>query len=259
MENNITVIIPIHHLVKETKLSLEAAINSIKQQTVAPKDILLVVKQDRQIEEFCKTLVDESQILINKTSKTDYASQINLGVNNIKTEYFTVLELDDELNKTWISRATQYSKIYDKKVDIFLPIVYEYDKGTFVHMMNEAAWADSFSEIQGFYDLQMCLEVDVASLNGMVMKTTKFIELGGLKSNIKYYTNKEFLLRALNNSLKVFVIPKVGYLHSLNRKNSISAEMLTKDSKELTYWNNITKKEYYFKNDREIIDYNPSK
>ena len=53
------------------------------------------------------------------------------------------------------------------------------------------------------------------------------------------------------NGKKIYVVPKVGYIHSLNRKNSLS-DIYTEtiSNEEADFWVECAKKEYMFKNDR---------
>lgn len=254
MENkDITVVIPVHHLTKETKITLTKAIESVFEQVEKPDEIVLVIKPEKSIEEFCNG-IEGVTILKNTTSKTDFASQINFAAKNIKTTFFSVLEFDDYYNTTWIKRVKEYVD-YFPETDFFLPIVYEYNKTEFSNMVNEAAWAGGFAEKPGSFDLDSLLELDVISLSGMVIKTNKFNQIGGFKSNIKYYSNYEFALRSLYNNLKHYVIPKFGYQHVLNRKGSVSYDISNADKKEIMFWHNTAKKEYYFKEDRQIAGY----
>ena len=42
------------------------------------------------------------RIVENKTDDTSFQNQLNIGVDNVNTEYFTFLEYDDELSKIWL-------------------------------------------------------------------------------------------------------------------------------------------------------------
>ena len=61
----------------------------------------------------------------------------------------------------------------------------------------------------------------------------------------------EFLLRALNSGLVVYVIPKVGYKHIINREGSYT-DVLNKTMKpeEADWWVDLSRKEMFFKKDR---------
>ena len=59
-----------------------------------------------------------------------------------------------------------------------------------------------------------------------------------------------------NKNKKVFVIPKVGYIHYLGRKDSLIEKYKEQvDNDEAAYWLSVAKKEYFFKEEREVAPY----
>ena len=61
----------------------------------------------------------------------------------------------------------------------------------------------------------------------------------------------EFIMRAIYNEKRLYVIPKVGCLHKIDRPGSmIAVYNETMSEKEAEWWINAAKKEYYFKQDR---------
>ena len=58
-------------------------------------------------------------IILENPGKTDFCSQVNYGVENIDTEWFSILEFDDEYSRHWLKNAEKYVKAYDE-IDIFL-------------------------------------------------------------------------------------------------------------------------------------------
>ena len=64
--------------------------------------------------------------------------------------------------------------------------------------------------------------------------------------------NYEFLLRLTKKELKVFVVPKEGYIHVIGRKGSLTDEYeKTLSADEINKWINLAKSEYMFTNDRK--------
>ena len=61
-------------------------------------------------------------------------------------------------------------------------------------------------------------------------------------------------MRCTYSEKKVFVIPKLIYLHKNHRPNSaldqISKSEITKE--EVLFWYEIAQKEFYYKRDREV-------
>ncbi len=81
-------------------------------------------------------------------------------------------------------------------------------------------------------------------------------EFGSLKSNFKLTFSYEFLLRMTYNSVKIMTIPKIGYKHTNLRENSLFWDYKNGESKlnekEVKFWVESAKKEYFFTTEREI-------
>jgi hypothetical protein len=61
----------------------------------------------------------------------------------------------------------------------------------------------------------------------------------------------EFLLRAAYKGKRMFVIPKIGYYHTIGREYSLSrfyGNNMSED--EANWWIELAKKEYFFPHDR---------
>jgi glycosyltransferase involved in cell wall biosynthesis len=123
--SKISVIIPIHTTENELVSSwLKKAIKSVENQSVKPESLIIVRGKDeelkKQLDSFdygsIKNLV---KVIENTTGKEDFASQINFAVENVETEYFSILEADDEYSKIWFSNVDKYVGAYPNN-DIFL-------------------------------------------------------------------------------------------------------------------------------------------
>jgi len=67
----------------------------------------------------------------------------------------------------------------------------------------------------------------------------------------------EFLLRLTHNNVLVISVPKIGYQHVNFRENSLFWSYKNDDSmrmseNEVKFWLDTAKKEFFFKNKREI-------
>ena len=59
------------------------------------------------------------------------------------------------------------------------------------------------------------------------------------------------MLRLTHNNKKIYVIPKLGYRHFVNRENSLyDIYKKTITNEESKWWYELAKEEYFFKNDR---------
>ena len=249
--DNLTVIIPIEVLDTEEKKQL--FVNAMS--SVDDSDIL-VVGPKKAIETLSDIDLSKFKFTteINTGKNVSYAAQVMFALKHVKTKYFSVLEFDDVFSDIWFKNLKQYIDVDVNDTFAFLPLteIVDYESKTTFAYANEAVWASSFSDELGCYDMQ-CLE-DYFNFNtsGGVFKTEDFLALGGLKPSMKIVYWYEFLFRALYKGKRIFVIPKVGYYHTVNRPNSVTkiyTETVT--AKEADWWIDLAKKEYFFPQDRK--------
>ena len=157
MDNKLTVIIPIHRLNESEKDYFAKAVASVREQNELPEKVMLVIPKDSKIKKELDSFdygdkIKDILSVVENDGKTDFCSQVNFGVSNLDTEWFSILEIDDEFSKIWVSNFNKYSKYYDE-VDAFLPIVLDANTdGKFLHFTNEPVWAKDFSDKLGFLD-----------------------------------------------------------------------------------------------------------
>lgn len=247
---NLTVIIPITTLdTDEKKEMFVKAISSVDDSNiivVGDSQAIESLPQDK-IKDYIFTIVE------NNTNNINYASQVNFALKKVKSDYFTVLEYDDIFSPIWFKMLKKYMDADVNDTFAFLPLteVVDYETKLPFGYSNEAVWASSFSEELGYYDIQS-LEYNLNfNTSGGVFKTEDFKNIGGLKSSMELVFWYEFLLRALYKGKKIFVIPKVGYYHTVNRPDSITNVYAnTMSEKEADWWIDLAKKEYFFIKDR---------
>jgi len=259
---NITTIIPVHEYNDEIAGYFEKALESILKQDcwddVIVDDVFVVCPKSVFDAGILKISINSPlkiHTIINE-GNTDYQSQVNLAVEKINTDYFTVLEFDDELGNAYYRNAVKYVKAYPE-VDVFLTMMIEVNgENKAVKLTNETVWAQQFvgeNGEMGFLNLNALKQYTDFKMSGAIIKKSEFENLGKYKSNIKLTFMYEFLLRALNNSCKVFSIPKIGYKHLSIREGSLfdiyQKEMSMEERK---FWFDIAGKESNFTTDREI-------
>jgi len=251
---NITVILPIHEWNDDYKLMFE---NSVKSVEEFYNDVKLIIVGPKKVTSNINIISDkiESKILINE-GNTDFCSQINLGIDDCDTEWFSILEIDDEYRPSWLKFMNTYSK-ENPTVDVFLPIVRDINvEGDFLSFTNEATWAYGFSEKQGFLDNEALLDYQNFQISGALYKKSVIDEFGGIKPTIKLTFGYEFFLRLTYNSVKIMTIPKIGYKHTNMRTGGIfwnyknGENVLTEN--EVKFWIESAKKEYFFTSERDI-------
>lgn len=262
--NIISVIIPIIECSDNTTPLLTKAVESISKQENAPIPSVFVVfpaSIEADVIGWRDSMIRLHQdkinfVLVKNEGKTDYQSQVNLGVKEANTEYFSVLEFDDEYSTSYFKNVRKYIDAYPE-VDVFLTMMIEVnEKNEGIKLTNESVWAQQFvgenGEI-GYLNLNIMKQYTDFKLSGAVIKKSEFVNLGGYKSNIKLSFMYEFILRALNNACKIFSIPKIGYRHLAVREGSLSDALVKEMSiNERKFWFETAQKESNFMNDREI-------
>lgn len=259
---NITVIIPVHEYNEVVKSYLDKAIESIvKQENNISNDNIpkLIIVYPSEIEEQIKshTYLNPVITYVKNVGKTDYQSQVNLGVKSVTTDYFSVLEFDDEYSTTYFKNATKYVESFPS-IDVFLTMMIEVnEKNEGIKLTNETVWAQQFvgeNGEMGYLNANALKQYTDFKLSGAVIKKSEFENIGGYKSNIKLSFMYEFLLRALNNACKVFSMPKIGYKHLAERENSLFSNYLkTMSINERKFWFDTATTEANIMTDR-IID-----
>lgn len=256
-KNNITVIIPIHQLDEVTTKLFSNAIKSVEQQKTLPAELLLVVPKNSEVATYVKEYdyngLKDILTIVENDGETDFCSQFNLGVEKAKGDWVSLLEYDDEYANTWFKNVELYQEAYPN-VELFLPIIIDVDESnSFVRFINEAVWANSFSDELGILDNNALLAYQNFSIDGMVIKKSLFSDYGGFKPSIKLTFIYEFLLRMTFKDVRTMVIPKFSYKHVAERKGSLfNGYSQSMDKLEVNWWLSVAKKEYYFPKDRNI-------
>ena len=251
---DLTIIIPVNTLdTDEKKQLLLESVSSIDDSNVVivgPKETLDVLNEIEGLTNYIYTTT------VNTTNDTTYAAQVMIALKNVKSKYFSVLEFDDRFSNIWFNNVSLYMEHDDKETFAFFPLteVVDYQSKISFGYANEAVWASSFSEELGCFDIQSFEDYFNFNASGAVFKTEEFLALGGLKTSLKVVTWYEFILRALYKNKRMFVIPKVGYYHTVNRVGSITMENIsTMSDKEAEWWVDLAKKEYFFPQDRKKV------
>ena len=254
---DITIIIPVHKFNDDVKTLLGEALDSIKknQETytygqliptiVGPGDVLEEIGEEFMEKDFFH--------LCRNTGKTDFCSQVNFAAKSVKTEYFSILEFDDMYSENWFKMAHDYF-FTNESVSLFLPINILTDTSHIqFQYANEIAWTSSFSNDIGYLDYDCLQDFSSFNLTGGIFNTQDFLTIGGFKSSIKVAFNYELLLRLTKKELKVFVVPKEGYLHVIGREDSLTDYYNNNLNREdIKKWFDLAKIECVYTEDREV-------
>jgi len=253
---NITVILPIHkydeaylEMFKNAVGSIDEFYDDVKLLIVCPPEFTSVTKP------IMPALYDIE--FIENKGNTDFCSQVNLGIEKCTTEWFTILEVDDEFKKVWFTSMNEYMKTFPD-VDVFLPIVKDVNvEGKFMSFTNESTWAYGFTNEQGYLDNEVLMDFQNYQISGALYRTEVIKNNGQLKENIKLTFGYEFLLRLTHNNVKILTVPKIGYQHVNFREDSLfwlykNDEKFILPEKEVKFWVDTAKKEFFFKNKRDV-------
>jgi len=252
---NITVILPIHTLSDDYKEMLNNSLSSIED---FHNDVKVSIVCPTSLKKELKDLSNKLEInIVTNKGETDFCSQVNLGIDNCDTEWFTILEVDDEFKSIWLKSVNEYSKTYTD-VDVFLPIVRDINvEGKFISFTNESVWAYGFTEKQGYLDNEVLLDFQNYQISGGLYRTQVVKDNGSFKENIKLTFGYEFFLRLTHNGVKIMSVPKIGYQHLNFREESLFWEYKNNEETklkedEVKFWLETAKKEFFFKNKRDV-------
>jgi len=259
---NTTVIIPIHEFNEKIAVLLDKAIESVlKQEKLAELPLIMVIfpaSIEADISGFQKGKYENELgiYFVKHDGKTDYQSQVNLAVDSVTTDYFSVLEFDDEYGTTFFRNAEKYIKSYPE-IDVFMTMMIEVNElNQGIKLTNETVWAQQFvgeNGEMGYLNSNALKQYTDFKLSGAIIKKSEFVNVGKYKSNIKLTFMYEFLLRALNNACKIFSIPKIGYKHLATREGSMfDGFQKNMPMDERKFWFDTATKEANFINDRPI-------
>jgi hypothetical protein len=248
---DLTVIIPINKLENDLdkelfQMSIESLFN--QKNNIIPSEVIIVTNKETQKEIKTDRPV---RFVINNETSDNIQSQINMGVEESKTDFFMVLDFDDELTPIYFSNVLDYMEEM-KNIDMFLPIIADTTLDKKIHRyINEINWAkDVTNDKHGYLTMETLMNYNLISINGAVIRKEKFQEAGGLKPSIKLSFVYEFLMRFTNIDGITYTIPKIGYLRKFGRENSYLSEQTKMESDEVNFWWSLAKKEYVWPHDR---------
>ncbi len=251
----ITVLLPIHRIDGDYKEMLKNALSSVEE---FHNDVFVSIICPKEVKDELGPLSDKLEInVIENSGQTDFCSQINLGIDNCKTDWFTILEVDDEFKPIWLKSMNEYSKTYTD-VDVFLPIVRDINvEGKFTSFTNDSTLAYGFTDKQGYLDNEVLLDFQNYQISGGLYRTQVIKENGSFKENIKLTFGYEFFLRLTHNGVKIMTVPKIGYQHLNFREDSLfwsykNNETTKLKEDEVKFWLETAKKEFFFKNKRDV-------
>ncbi|MBP5723705.1 MAG: hypothetical protein J6X18_09065 [Bacteroidales bacterium] len=261
MNNDITIIIPVHEVNDENTRLFKRAVESVKEcqkHYKAGKLVTTVVSPLSSTSCLISGVSTESTMscdkwITNDSGDTSYCGQVNYAVQHIDTKYFSILEFDDEYLEKWFKFFEQY--LYgNEDISVFLPLnIVTDESGEHWQYGNEAPLAEFFSSEPGIVDFDCLQDWSGFTLPGAIVNREDFINVGMYKPSIKLAHDYELLMRMTNRKLRVMVVPKEGYKHIVGRNGSLTdiyrKEMEGTD--DVQKWFDLAKREYQYTEDRK--------
>ena len=243
---DLVIIIPMHEFGKENIELLNKAVESV------PEELKIILSVKKGVDGRTLKGVSDRITVLAESDGDSFAELVNTAVDNIEEKWFSILEFDDTYTPIWFDNAKKYMEFMPStSVFMFLEDITDFNNGKYIGFGNEAAWASSFSNEIGYIDNDCLQNYFDFYLTGSIFNTADWREVGGLKPSIKITFWYEWLLRLTNKDKTVFVIPKVGYNHHLARKGSLVEYYKENvDNDETQWWYDLSKREYFFREDR---------
>ena len=260
---DVTIIIPVHEYNDTVDALLRKALESVSDCRKEFKDghLPVVIVAPRKLDDVLThsdihQFIPETKIIWNE-GNTDFCSMINFGVDNISTDYFSILEYDDTYRKKWFKLANDY--FYgNESISIFLPLNAIHTGHKNWQFGNEFGLSNAFitddvddTDDVGIINFKRIEKCSVFNLTGAIFNRNDFIKVGKYKPSIKVAFNYELLLRLTNKGLKCMVVPKEGYVHEIGREGSLTDTYnKTLSDEEINKWFELAFREYVYDTDR---------
>lgn len=260
----VTYIVPIYKADDESVKYLEKSLNSLALMMGSEEYSVLFAGTNENIntlKDVISNCVNPDKILYTNGYKSvgvekDALSIINYAVNFVTSEYFCVLEFDDEFMPSTYQNFLKYSE-FEPGASVYMNINLLLDaKNNFnvVGLANEIAWASSFANEYGYVDKEGLEAYADFSVTGAFINTEDFISVGRLKTSFGLVSWYEFLLRLAFNEKTIYVIPKIGCKHIVGRQGSFMEIIVNNEefSTKIPKLIELAKTECEYRDDREL-------
>ena len=86
---NITIILPVHRIEDSYRVMFENAVKSVEQ---FHNDVKLMIVCPANVKSEFANISDTLEVnIVTNNTKTDFCSQVNLGIENCDTEWFSII------------------------------------------------------------------------------------------------------------------------------------------------------------------------
>lgn len=245
--SDMLVVIPVHVIDDNVKKLLPRALDSV------PNDFDVRISCAYGIKDELGKIIGKHKVEFienEEGANNNFQALVNRAIDGYK--WFSILEFDDIYSPIWKKNVLEY---LEHKPDTSVLMCMEDlvdEKMEFSGFGNDAPWASSFSDEIGYIDNECLKSYFDFYMTGSLFNVDDWKSIGGLKESMKLTFWYEFLLRATNLGKKIFVMPKVGYIHTIGRKDSlIDIYKNTLSDEEGQWWFDTARHEYFYKEDRK--------
>ena len=117
--NKITTIIPVDKFDESIKSMLEMAVKSHIETSKDTTANLMFVGPKEVMDQIKELKLTDAEYVENENSW--FSAQINAAVKKVKTDYFAILEYDDEFTPIWFKNVEKYFETGDD-IAVYLPL-----------------------------------------------------------------------------------------------------------------------------------------
>lgn len=261
---DITIIVPVHEFNDAIAKYAEKAFASVDacQENYKEGELKVLIVSSLKETNSLKDVLAKFKFkyeIIENNGNNDYCSQINFAVDKVETEHFSILEIDDEYTAKWFKMANDYY-YGNESISIFLPVnMFHDDNYNNWQYGNTMALSPTFitqdkddTDDIGIINYQRLEKCSLFNLTGGIFNTKDFIAVGKYKPSIQVAFNYELMLRMTKKGLKIMVVPKEGYLHTMGREGCLTNSYLSSMTEsERDKWFSLAIRECIYDEDRQ--------
>ena len=231
---DITIIVPVHEF--------DEAIAKYAEKAFASVDTCQENYKDGELKVLVVSSLKEIDALKDMLAKFKFKYEIKKQRKNTKRFY----------SKSYLS--------YSESISIFLPVnMFHDDEYSNWQYGNTMALSPSFitsdnndTDDIGIINYQRLEKCSLFNLTGGIFNTKDFIAVGKYKPSIQVAFNYELMLRMTKKGLKIMVVPKEGYLHTMGRKGCLTNSYLSSMTEsERDKWFSLAIRECIYDEDRQ--------
>jgi len=207
-ETEISIVIPVYKLNK----TIIPLINSLKNQTVNPKEILIIFsKYETNI--YDKLKKEKIIKLIKLINDRGPNHARNIGLNNSKGDIVAFIDSDCIASKKWLRNIIDSFKLY--QIDAIAGSVNTLNKNVFLARFQEYSLIKPIPKFRKIKILKKHLWLNLIVTANFSVKRSVALQIGGFDERFYRFgaDDLEFATRLLRNGFKILCSPNVVVYH----------------------------------------------